>query len=272
MIRFSPAMVVAGSLAVGATAAVAYRQNHNRDVASVKVLDPAQPYQIERLSDSRGDQEYIRTIQEGLLNEWGQFGPADEEEMLLMANRIGRTCFVSRYAGEEPVCVLQARLADVDGDYRKLLEHYPNFSELSSEGTWSEDEHTKGNTAILMQITTLDPQGRYRGVGGLLRDVALTMLPPYVEYALTITPEGNESFHIKSGAEEVGSRKGYKPYDMEHPNSGIGIIHSEDIIFTRYHREDGEWAGVKKHDTELTREPMIQIHMPRVPVLSRRAA
>jgi hypothetical protein len=110
---------------------------------------------------------------------------------------------------------------------------------------------------VLLQITTLGPTDRGGGLGSLLRNAVLNMLPDQVLYALTTTPvDGTKTesidpddpstyspamrFHARGGANPARILPGYKT--PEDPN--VETSHGRDIVVMRYARDaEGVWPA-----------------------------
>jgi hypothetical protein len=261
--------VAIGSAAAAAAgvAAIHYIREHVHE-EDEEGIDDTSPYRLVSLRELRRDAAALERIRLGLAAEWGPFAPADEEAMRLLAENAGALTFVLLHEedGETtPVAVLQTARAPAGGDPERLQQLYPSFLDLTSHGTWAASPRMKGDTAVLLQITTLTGQERSRGAGSLLRDAALYALPRSVHWALTTTPvegrvdpEGDPAeypaavrFHYRGGARPAGYAAGYKaPPDGEpggrqqHPN----------VVFMRYERlPSGEWRGVRRPALRLGR-------------------
>jgi hypothetical protein len=216
---------------------------------------------VERLSDLRGAPEIIDAIQTSLAKEWGSFAFLGFKDALEMAAQAGQTIFVvvERVEGEPPQArgIVQTILTDVHGDPGLLEEAYPSFQALTAPEVWKRSSSHGGDTAVLLQITTLGGTERGGGIGSLLRNAVLNMLPKQVEYALTTTPvdgarpesidAGDPStytpamrFHARGGANPSRMLPGYKK-----PASGaIETSHGYDVVVMRYARDDtGAWPA-----------------------------
>jgi hypothetical protein len=246
--------IVAASAA--AAVASAWERTH-RHVAGA-VLTEAD-LRVERLSDLRHETAVLAAIQAGLEEEWGNFaflGFGDVDEM---AGEAGESIFVVvERNGEGPVArgIVQTTIADVHGDAALLEEAYPTFQSLTAREAWRRARHHGGDTALLLQITTLGPAERGGGLGSLLRNAVLNMLPKQVGYALTTTPvdgakteaidAGDAStytpsmrFHARGGANPARVLPGYKT-----PAEGESTAHGRDIVVMRYARDDtGDWPA-----------------------------
>ncbi len=259
--------IAAGSVTVAGIGISVYKLlTEEREVISAKILsDP--PYRIQRLYELRNDEEAMKTIQEGLVKEWGPFAPADIGEMRQMARNAGKMVYVLRPEDNgtlgEPIGALQTGIADVDGDPDRLAEKYKSFNDIISNGTWKESRRMKGNTVLLLQITAFGERGQ--GKGSMLRNAALYMLPDYILYGLTMTPYAGEldssdpnkyperaKFHFRGGAELAGHLENYKLADPSRPSYGKGNQQDPHIVFMRYRRNrEGEWERVRKPEIEL---------------------
>lgn len=251
----------AGVLAVAsAVAATAWREYDNREIVSAEL--PETGHIIQRLYDIAYDRGKLRYIQERLHKEWGPFGPRDMEGMAMMARNAGKTTYIiSKYDGKNvgtPEGALQTIVADVGGDPDRLVEQFPTWNDLTSYGTWENARNMKGDTVVLLQITRL---GDDNGVGAILRNGALNMLLPGIEYGITTTPTdgqddltkinfddqksyaGAMTFHMRGGAKPTGLKENYKipPEDRDEENG-----HSTHIAFMRYSRINRIWEDVKK--------------------------
>ena len=225
-------------------------------------------YLLVRLYDLRGDDEALAALQAALLSEWGPFGPRDLEAMRAMAERAGKLAFVLGVEEEgefKPAAILQTGRAQVGGDPARLVARYPVFGAITDEGSWESAAKTKGDTALLLQITTLGTRGR--GTGSLLRDAALNALPKHVKFALTTTPveepvalDGDPmdfppaaKFHYRGGARPAGYREAYKVAPVEE-DAPEGRQRHPNVVFMRYRRlEDASWEGVRKTELRLTK-------------------
>ena len=182
------AMFFAASAA--AVAASAWELEH-RKVRRADLTDEEADLRVEKLSDLRYESEVLDAIERGLSDEWGEFaflGFTDVREMLAKA---GDTIFVvveRSPAGVSARGIVQTILTDVHGDAALLQETYPDFATLTSPESWKRSRTKGGDTAVLLQITTLVQSKRGGGIGSLLRNAVLNMLDGRVAYALTTTP------------------------------------------------------------------------------------
>jgi hypothetical protein len=246
-------VIVAASVA--AAAASAWEYEHRR----VQRADLGEGgLRVERLSDLRGERACLETIQQGLRDEWGEFAFVGFEGVDEMAAEAGRTIFVVVERGEGPARargIVQTIRADFHGEAGVLAEQYASFDSLTNSESWKRARHKGGDTAVLLQITTLGSGDRGVGLGSLLRNAVLNMLDKSVHYALTITPvdgAGKESvglndpqtftsamrFHARGGARPALLLSSYKTPSGE----GGGGDHGRDVVVMRYSRdESGRW-------------------------------
>jgi len=247
-------------VAASAAAAVASAWDRTHRHVTGAVLTESD-LRVERLSDLRDTQEVIEAIQGGLEKEWGSFaflGFADAAEM---AAEAGQTIFVvvERSPDAAPAArgIVQTILADVHGDPALLEAAYPSFQALTAPESWKRSRSHGGDTAVLLQITTLGGTERGGGVGSLLRNAVLNMLPREVEYALTTTPvdgadastiDANDTstytpamrFHARGGANPARLLTGYKVGAA----GAKETAHGRDVIVMRYARdESGVWPA-----------------------------
>ena len=225
-------------------------------------------YRIETLAESVASDRELERLQIALEDEWGPFAPADMREMRQMVGTAGHMMYVIRFSENgnlgEVSGILQTGLTDAHGDPQRLLDIYPTFNHITSNGTWDEAKRMEGDTALLLQITTF---GGKPGVGSLLRTGALRMLPKSVAYALTTSPYDGVynpkiletpvdravrrehftdvmRFHYLAGAVPAGYKEGYKISDLSRPNIDKGRQRSQDVVFMKYTRlPDGNWKG-----------------------------
>ncbi len=215
---------------------------------------------VERLSDLRNEKQMLSEIEAGLRKEWGTFALLGFEDIDAMAAEAGRTIFVvvERDAeGAKARGIVQTTLADVHGEPQLLTEAYPSFEALTSHEAWKNARHHGGDTAVLLQITTLGASERGGGLGSLLRNAVLNMLGAGVRYALTTTPIDGTTrdtvdvddaatftpamrFHQRGGANPTRILPDYKvPADGE-----SSLAHGHDIVVMRYERdENGVWPA-----------------------------
>ena len=259
----------AALLGTGAIGAGLYlHRNSERSIISAEVYDPH--CLVQRLYEIKDDAETLGMLQRELENEWGPFAPANPNEMYAMAENAGKMIYVMRQFEDRvpgaPIGILQTGLADVHGDYKKLVGKYPAFNAVTSNGTWEESMRMGGDTALLLQITAFGE--RSRGVGSLLRDTVLYMLPRNVRHALTLSPidgtgyvdlQNPETytptmrFHIGGGAKPAGYARDYKVPDPARPNIDKENKHGHDVVFMKYSRDEaGEWAGLRRPGMSLT--------------------
>jgi hypothetical protein len=237
-------------------AAAAWEIEHRR---LLRADLPEKKLRIEKLADLRYDAEALATIERGLRDEWGSFALLGFESVEAMAAEAGQTIFVARQREDDVLtvrAVVQTMFIDAHGEAERLREEYPTFQALTSREAWRRSRKRGGDTAVLLQITVFDERGG--GLGSLLRNTALNLLPKEVSYALTATPLdvrrgkgkvhlGDEKtytpamrFHARAGAEATIILPGYKA-DAE-----AGSKHGEDVVVMRYARDGwGEWPAPK---------------------------
>jgi hypothetical protein len=256
---FSPRRAVFLAASAAAVAASAWEFEH-RKVRRADLTDEESDLRVEKLSDLRYEPAVLDAIESGLRDEWGEFaflGFADVREML---DRAGETTFVvvQRDAtGVSARGIVQTILADVHGDAALLHETYPDFASLTSPKSWKRSRSRGGDTAVLLQITTLVQSKRGGGVGSLLRNAVLNMLEGRIAYALTTTPVDGATladvnvedpktytaamrFHARGGAAPARTLSGYKlPSGDPATNK-----HGSDVVMMRYARdESGQWPA-----------------------------
>jgi len=211
---------------------------------------------VEHLSSLRGDKDALRSIESSLRQEWGDFALLGFERIEEMASEAGKTVFVvveRGSEGETPRAIVQTLLADVHGDAGELARLYPTFADLTSRESWARSREKGGDTAVLLQITTLGPAERGAGTGSLLRSAVLNMLDRGVAHALTTTPVDGKAasevdladastytpamrFHARGGAEPALLLPGYKT------PARTGGPHGRDVVVMRYSRDQaGHW-------------------------------
>jgi hypothetical protein len=249
-------MIVAASAV--AAAASAWDLTHRR----VQRADLTESHlRVERLSDLRGEKHILAEIESGLRREWGPFALLGFESIDAMAADAGATIFVvverGAEAGPKARGIVQTTLTDVHGDAHLLAEAYPNFDALTSPEAWRNARHHGGDTAVLLQITTLGPAERGGGLGSLLRNAVLNMLGSGVHYVLTTTPLDGTTrdtvdtedlatftpamrFHQRGGASPVRILPDYKV-----PSGGESTLsHGHDVVVMRYERDEtGTWPA-----------------------------
>jgi hypothetical protein len=246
-------VIVAASVA--AAAASAWEYEHRR----VQRADLGEGgLRVERLSDLRGESACLETIEKGLRDEWGEFAFVGFEGVHEMAAEAGRTIFVVVERVEGPARargIVQTIRADFHGEAGMLAEQFASFDLLASRESWRRARHKGGDTAVLLQITTLGSGDRGVGLGSLLRSAVLNMLDKSVHYALTMTPvdgartdsvDLNDAqtftsamrFHARGGARPALLLTAYKSPSTD----GAGGEHGRDIVVMRYSRdESGRW-------------------------------
>jgi hypothetical protein len=246
-------------VAASAAAAVASAWDRTHRHVSSAVLTETD-MRVERLSDLRREKEMLEAIQSGLEKEWGSFAFLGFKDVDEMAREAGGTIFVvveRDETGARARGIVQTTLADVHGDPELLEEAYPSFQSLTSPEAWKNARHHGGDTAVLLQITTLGPTERGGGIGSLLRNAVLNMLPRHVEFALTTTPiDGTRTesidvedastytpamrFHARGGANPARILGGYKSPSPD----AVATEHGQDVVVMRYARdEDGAWPA-----------------------------
>jgi hypothetical protein len=242
--------------AAAAVAASAWELEHRR----VRRADLTEAHlRVEKLSDLGHDGEALETIERGLVEEWGDFAFLGFESLREMLAKAGDTILVvleRDETGTKARGIVQTILTDVHGDAELLQDTYPDFASLTSWESWKRSRSKGGDTAVLLQITTLGPTERGGGLGSLLRNAALNMFDTRVSYALTTTPVDGSTlaeidvedpktytaamrFHARGGANPARILPGYKTA------SGDGVSkHGADIVVMRYARdESGEWPA-----------------------------
>jgi hypothetical protein len=243
-------------LAASAVAAAALHEIEHRRVFRADL--PAAHIRVERLADLVDDPRALKAVEDGLLREWGTFALLGFSDAAHMASEAGQTIFIASEVDEdgvaEPKGALQTVLVNAGGDSERLRRLYPDFAALTDRKSWRRSRRRGGDTAVLLQITIFDKTGRGGGLGSLLRDAVLHMLPGNVKYALTTTPVDGDSsliryndpstytpamrFHARGGAVPSMLLPGYKTSEME---SG-GVSHGQDVIVMRYARDaEGHW-------------------------------
>jgi hypothetical protein len=247
--------VIVAASAVAAAAASAWEYEHRR----IQRADLGEGrLHVERLSDLRGERGCLETIGQGLRDEWREFAFVGFDGVDEMAAEAGKTIFVVVERGDGPAKargIVQTVLVDAHGDPRTLAKQYASFESLASRESWKRSRQKGGDTAVLLQITTLGSVDRGVGLGSLLRNAVLNMLDKSVHYALTMTPVDGamgESidlddrttftaamrFHARGGAQPALLLPGYKTPSTE----GAGGDHGRDVVVMRYSRdESGRW-------------------------------
>jgi hypothetical protein len=255
LINARNSVIVAGAAVAAASAAWDRTHKHVSRADLTETL-----MRVERLSDIRHEKECLETIDRGLRAEWGPFAFLGFDSVEEMAAEAGNTIFVVVERDEEGAHargIVQTTLANIHGDAELLEQAYPNFGSLTSREAWKAARHHGGDTAVLLQITTLGPTDRGGGLGSLLRNAVLNMLPDQVLYALTTTPiDGTKTesidpedpstyspamrFHARGGANPALVLPGYKT--PEDPS--VETSHGRDIFVMRYARDaDGVWPA-----------------------------
>jgi hypothetical protein len=243
----------AAAASAAAAAAAAWLELEHRRVLSADL--PAAHVRVERLSDLRSDKAALTAIEEGLRQEWGAFGLLGFDSAADMAREAGQTIFIASLIEEgakTPIGSLQTILADCHGDPELLGAEYSDFAALTDRKAWRQSRRRGGDTSVLLQITVFAKDGRGGGIGSLLRDAVLHMLPEDVRFALTATPADGDAvslgdkttfnpamrFHLKGGAAPTIVLRNYKP-----PAAGeTPSVHGKDVVVMRYARDDeGHW-------------------------------
>jgi len=241
-------------LAASAIAAAAWHEWAHRRVLRAGL--PEAHIRVERLSDLRGDTRSLEAVEAGLRKEWGAFGLLGFENIWEMAKEAGPTIFIASIVEDglkTPVGALQTIRGDYHGDPELLREEYTDFASLTGHDAWRKSQRKGGDTAVLLQITVFAKDGRGGGLGSLLRDAVLHMLPDEVHFALTTTPADADAveianaktfnpamrFHAKGGATPTLLLPGFKrPGADETPSP-----HGQDVMVMRYARDDeGHWS------------------------------
>ena len=159
-------VTVRNSAIVAASAAAAVASAWDRTHRHVTgALLTESDLRVERLSDLRSEQEMLAEIQTGLEKEWGSFAFLGFEDVNEMAAEAGGTIFVVVERGEEGKKargIVQTILTDVHGDPELLEQAYASFQSLTAHESWKQSRHHGGDTAVLLQITTLGPDGARR--------------------------------------------------------------------------------------------------------------
>jgi hypothetical protein len=242
-----------------AFAASAWEIEH-RKVSRADLNDDEFDLRVEKISDLRYEKDVLAAIEQGLREEWGEFAFLGFDDLEEMIHRAGDTIFVvveRSPAGVSARGIVQTILADVHGDAELLQQTFPDFASLTSPESWKRSRSKGGDTAVLLQITTLVQSKRGGGVGTLLRNAVLNMLDGRIAYALTTTPVDGSTlaeidvedaktytaamrFHARGGAAPARTLPAYKlPSDDPAANK-----HGTDIVMMRYARdESGEWPA-----------------------------
>jgi len=173
-----------------------------------------------------------------------------------MAASAGKTIFVASQLDEDgkfrPKGALQVVLADVHGDPELLRREFASFQELTSAAAWRRSRAHGGDTAVLLHITVFARDERGGGLGTVLRNAVLHMLPKQIKYGLTMTPIESEEgldladaktftpamrFHARGGALPTVILPAYKKAPP-----ALADARDYDIAVMRYARaENGEW-------------------------------
>jgi hypothetical protein len=265
------AVFIAAS-AAAAFAASAWELEH-RKVRRADLTDEEFDLRVERLSDLRHESALLEAVAQGLRDEWGAFAFLGFEDVREMLDRAGDTIFVvveRDASGVSARGIVQTIVADVHGDAALLQETYPDFASLTSPESWKRSRTKGGDTAVLLQITTLLQSKRGGGVGSLLRNAVLNMLDNPVSYALTTTPVDGSTlaevnvedpktytpamrFHARGGASPALTLPGYKlPAGDSETNK-----HGTDVIMMRYARDEaGLWPAPRPHMRLRSMGPM----------------
>jgi hypothetical protein len=242
--------------AASAAVASAWERTHRHVTGAVLTESDLR---VERLSDLQHETAMLEAIQSGLEQEWGSFAFLGFADVREMAAEAGQTIFVVVERDEKGAHargIVQTTLAGVHGDAELLAEAYPSFQSLTSRESWKRSRNHGGDTAVLLQITTLGPE-RGGGLGSLLRNAVLNMLPKQVQFALTTTPvDGTRlesidtedastytpamRFHARGGANPARMLPEYKM-----PAGGaVETAHGRDVVVMRYERDEtGAWPA-----------------------------
>ncbi len=256
---FSGRRAVFFAASAAAVAASAWELEH-RKVRRADLTDEESDLRVEKLSDLRYESDVLDAIERNLNAEWGEFACLGFKNVREMLAKAGETIFVvvSRDSGGVSARgIVQTILADVHGDATLLQETYPDFATLTSPESWKRSRTKGGDTAVLLQITTLVQSKRGAGVGSLLRNAVLNMLDGRIAYALTTTPVDGAPladidvenpktytaamrFHARGGAAPARTLPGYKlPSAAPEANK-----HGTDVVMLRYARDEtGEWPA-----------------------------
>jgi hypothetical protein len=240
-------------LAASAVAAAAWHEWEHRRVLRADLPDAH--IRVERLSDLLDDPRSLEAVEAGLRKEWGEFGLLGFENVWEMSKEAGQTIFIASLVEDgikTPVGALQTTLGDYHGNPEQLRAAHPDFASLTGREAWKKSRKG-GDTAVLLQITVFARDGRGGGLGSLLRDAVLHMLPDEVRYAITTTPADGDAidlsnartfnpamrFHAKGGATPTLLLPDYK-----HPAEGeMHSPHGQDVTVMRYARDDeGQWS------------------------------
>jgi hypothetical protein len=242
-----------------AVAASAWEMEHRR-VRRADLTESESDLRVEKLSDLRYESDVLDAIDRGLRDEWGEFAFLGFEDLREMLAKAGDTIFVvveRDASGVSARGIVQTILTDAHGDAALLQEAYSDFAGLTSPESWKRSRSKGGDTAVLLQITTLVQSKRGAGVGSLLRNAVLNMLDARVTHALTTTPvdgaelgdvdiadsktyTGAMRFHSRGGANPARALPGYKAPSGDPEASK----HGSDVVVMRYARdESGEWPA-----------------------------
>ena len=230
---------------------------------------------IDTLYNMRDERRALATIARGLQEEWGAFGPKDNSEMNRMVDGAGNRVYVGREVLDRqlgsPLIVLQTGVADVKGEPHRLTEKHPTYCHITSGETWTGFGEMKGDTALLLQITTLDEDARNNGIGSVFRGGVLSVLDDSIRWALTTTPVPRDfydklvssavpleelehgvlafppavRFHYNGGGRIAGISGNYKLPYAGREQLGCGRQSNTAVAFLRYSRApDGKWTGI----------------------------
>ncbi len=234
-------------------------------------------YALQRLNDLLGDGEHLASTQRGLLEEWGgAFAPVNMEEARLMVKNAGEMYFVLRsYENNTPgtpLVVAETTILDVNGDPQRLVKTHPSYNHIVTPSTWQLAIDPEGDTAIFLQLTTLQEEYRKRGIGSVARSaVFYYALPPHVMFVLTTTPVSDKfdfegitrssmkklydilrqqyptvHFHYIAGAEMAEHAARYKEPAPIRPEIQ-GRQNHNDVAFMLYRRlANGDWSGIAR--------------------------
>jgi hypothetical protein len=258
------------AIAASAVVAAAWHEIEHRSLSRAELKQG--DLRVERLRDLTQDAGAMAVIDQGLQREWGPFAFVGFESLAELARRAGRNVFiVSRVKDgtRTPRGCLQLTFADVGGDPAVFAQRFPTFDDLTGREAWSSPEARNGDTAVLLQLTVFGQDERGSGLGSLLRNALLHLLPATVQHAITMTPvdpkPGARSldiadqatwtpamrFHARGGALPVAVLPGYKAA----PEDGGG--HGQDIVVMRYSRDaDGSWPAERPEMRVRLRGPL----------------
>jgi hypothetical protein len=202
--------------------------------------------------------------------------------MTSFVREAGRSIFVASEIKDGvrvPVGCLQMLLAGVHGDPSLLVDRFPSFAALTGPESWRRSRDHGGDTAVLLQITVFRSAGQGKGIGSLMRDALLHVLPKEVQFALTMTPvdfaTGRDAldiedphgwtaamrFHARGGAVPTVLLPGFK--------QPAGGDHGADVVVMRYRRDEtGQWPPVRPKMRLHSRGPIeegLRGRLPSIP-------